>query len=224
MNHYFQHSLDMATEKPDELIGSEGGSVGDALVVIFGLTCLGVLEVRPKFVVDMGERLLEIGGGRDVDGIGEARLEREVETEVGVEWRDFGRFVRMIVVGEFGEGKEVDPVVLIVRNEGAEISLQRLVRTLSQTVGLGMIGRRVFDGDLKMAGEFGPEARDEGRATVGDDGVRETVVTEDTVEEEPGETGSVRRFSGGNEMSIADETIAHAEGPRWCCSCATWEV
>ena len=46
-------SLDMATEKPDELIGSEGGSVGDALVVIFGLTCLSVLEVRPKFVVDV---------------------------------------------------------------------------------------------------------------------------------------------------------------------------
>ena len=115
----------------------------------------------------------------------------------------------MVVVGELGEGEEIDPVVLIVRNEGAEIHLQRLVRTLSQTVGLGMVGRRVLDGDLEMAGELGPEARNESRAAVGDDGVRETVVTEDAVKEEPGETGGVERFGSGDEVGVAGKPIAH---------------
>ena len=60
---------------------------------------------------------------------------------------------------------------------------------------------------LELAGELGPEARDEGRAAVGDDSVGKTMVAEDSIEEEPGETGSIERFSGGDEVGVASETI-----------------
>ena len=61
--------------------------------------------------------------------------------------------------------------------------------------------------DLKLAGEFGPEARDKGRAAVGDDAVGETMVAEDTIEENPGKTGSIEGLSGGDEVGVAGETV-----------------
>ena len=61
--------------------------------------------------------------------------------------------------------------------------------------------------DLKLAGEFGPETRNEGGTTVGDDGVREAVVAEDAIEKEPGETRSVERFGGRDEVGVAGETV-----------------
>ena len=44
-----------------------------------------------------------------------------METVVREERSHLGRLVRMVVIRELGEGKEVDPVRMVVRNVRAEV-------------------------------------------------------------------------------------------------------
>ena len=82
--------LDMATEQPNELVGTEGWGFGNMAIVVLGLTFLREFEIRAKFVVYTREVSLEVGGGGDVDRDGKTRRERRVETVVRKERSHFG--------------------------------------------------------------------------------------------------------------------------------------
>ena len=47
---------------------------------------------------------------------------------------------------------------MIVRNVGAEVGLECLIGAFCEAVGLRVVGGRVFELNLEMAGEFGPES------------------------------------------------------------------
>ena len=130
-----------------------------------------------------------------------------METVVREERSHLGRLVGVIVVREFGKWEEIDPIVLVVRDVRAEVPLKGLIGALRETVGLRVVRGRVFVVDLELAGELRPESRDEGTAAVGDDRVGKTVVAEDSIKEEPGETGGVERLCGGNEVGVTSKAV-----------------
>ena len=96
--------FDVTTEEPDELVGGERGHVRNATVVVPRLAVLRELEVRAKLVVNTGDVVVEIGGSRDVDGIGKTGSESGMEAEVREERGHFCRLVSVDVVGERSEG------------------------------------------------------------------------------------------------------------------------
>ena len=150
--------LDVTAEEPNELVGLVGGGFRNVAVVVLRLTLLREFEVRAELVVDAGEVLLEVGSCGDVDRGRETRRERGVEAVVGEERGHLRRLVLMIVVGELGEWKEIDPVVLIVRNVRAEVRFEGLIGALGEPVGLRVICGRVLVVDLELSCEFSPEA------------------------------------------------------------------
>lgn len=54
-----------------------------------------------------------------------------------------------------------------------------------------------------------PELGHEHGSTVGDDGIRKHVKAEDSIEEEPCETGSIDSLIAWDEVGCASETVAH---------------
>ena len=59
-----------------------------------------------------------------------------------------------------------------------------------------------------MTCELSPKTRDKCGAPIRDDGVGEAMIAENTVEEEPGETGGVERLIARDEVSVARESVA----------------
>ena len=82
-----------------------------------------------------------------------------------------------------------------------------MIGALCESVGLWMVGSRMFVVDLELSSELGPETGDKGGAAVGDDGVGKTMVTEDAIEEKPGKTGGVERLGGGNEVGVTSKAV-----------------
>ena len=131
--------FNVTAEEPDELVGGERGRVGNATVVVLRLAVLRELEVRAKLVVNTGEVVVEIGGSRDVDGIGKARLESGMEAKIREEGRHFRRFVGVVVVGELGEWEPFCPVVLVVVKEDPEVLLQLLIDAFRLSICLWVV-------------------------------------------------------------------------------------
>jgi hypothetical protein len=77
-----------------------------------------------------------------------------MEIVVGEDRRLSGR-------GVFGEGKRVEPIILLVRAVHTEISLQGLIGALREAVSTRVIGGRVSGLDVKTRGESFPEIRNE---------------------------------------------------------------
>jgi len=59
---------------------------------------------------------------------------------VGEEWGDHGRRVQCVVVCKLGQGKEVDPIILLVVDIHPKILLQDLIDLFSLTISLWMVG------------------------------------------------------------------------------------
>jgi hypothetical protein len=57
-----------------------------------------------------------------------------VVSVVGVEWGDSCGGVLGIIIDEFGEGKELVPIILLIVAEDAEVLLEDLVNTLGLAV------------------------------------------------------------------------------------------
>ena len=73
-----------------------------------------------------------------------------METVVCEERSHLRRLVGMVVVRELGEGKEVDPIGLVVRDVCAEVCFERLIGALRETVGLRVVRGRVLVIDLEF--------------------------------------------------------------------------
>ena len=64
-----------------------------------------------------------------------------VVTLVCKEWRNTSGFRRSVVVGEFSEGKECRPVVLLIGNIMTKILFQHLVNPFGLTIRFGVVSR-----------------------------------------------------------------------------------
>ena len=62
---------------------------------------------------------------------------------VGVEWGDSCGGVLGIIIDEFGEGKELVPIILLIVTEDAEVLLEDLVYSFHLAIRLWMKGCRL---------------------------------------------------------------------------------
>ena len=76
-----------------------------------------------------------------------------METLVSKEWGDHSGRVGPVVVCELGQGKEIDPVVLLVVDVHPKILFQDLVDTFSLTIGLWMVGSQKVGFDPQQLAE-----------------------------------------------------------------------
>src|SRR5260221_2988927 len=74
-----------------------------------------------------------VGRGRQDGGEG-----TRIEAHKGIKWGGFCSGVSTGVVGEFREGEEFGPIVLMHRGVGAEVLFEFLVNTFGLTVRLRM--------------------------------------------------------------------------------------
>src|SRR5882724_3088419 len=72
----------------------------------------------------------------------EGNLELRMEALVGEERGNHGCRVRCVVVCKLGQGKEVNPIVLLVVDVHPKILLQDLVHLFSLAISLGVVGGR----------------------------------------------------------------------------------
>lgn len=203
--------LDVASKQPNELSGLIARTVLYPPVVVSGLPVLRILELDAKLIVKTCKACSKVRSCGDRGFVDETGFERRVMSVGREERRLAGRFVRVIVERELGDGQVIDPVVLLVGGIGAKVGLERLVGTLLETVGLRVVGSRVFEFDLKQRGKFFPKMRNKHRSAVRNDGVWKAVVAEDAVEEEPSQLGSRHSFLTGNEVRIARQAVADDE-------------
>lgn len=69
----------------------------------------------------------------------------------------FGGRVFGIVENELGEGKVIDPIVLLVGTIGLKVGLECLVCSFGKTISTRVIGSGVSSLDIESRGECGPE-------------------------------------------------------------------
>ena len=171
--------------------------------MVQGVTILGVFDVFDKFVVEDTEAFSVFFGS----GNGDLRLlevdgEARMVTVVGIKRRVIGGFLNGVVVCEFGDREEGDPVVLLVVAVDAEILFDDLVHAFGLAVSL-----RVERGGQTRLGteefrEGCPELRGEDRSTIGHEGFWEAVESDDVVHKQASE------FRGGRGLVARDE-VSH---------------
>ena len=79
---------------------------------------------------------------------------------VGKEGRGTGRCTRSIVVGEFSEGKERRPVVLLVVAKYSEVLLEGLIELFSLSVSFQVIARGEVNFHIQRFSEGAEETED----------------------------------------------------------------
>src|SRR5882672_9194386 len=112
-----------------------------------------IAEVLVEFLQIWSNRVSSIQHNRF-----KGNFEFGVKALVGKEGGDHGGQMRSIVVCEFGEGQEVDPVVLLVVDVYPKILFQDLVDSFSLPVGLWVVGCREIGLDTQHLGEQSPKA------------------------------------------------------------------
>ena len=153
--------LDVSPKKPYELIRLVDGGGSNAFVVVARLGVLSFTKVCTKLFVQSRETMSEVRGSRGRGSDRDAGIKRWVVAEISVEGGGVRGGVGVVVVSELGEREVVDPVVLLRRNVGAEVSLQRLICTFGETVCLRMVHGRKVEARLEEGRELLPERRDE---------------------------------------------------------------
>src|SRR3981189_1452729 len=82
-----------------------------------------------------------------------------VLTVVDHKWRKLSSTMNSIVMGEFGDRKPLNPVILTMVNKDAKILLKFLVDTFCLTISLWMVSCRCSGLDTKKAIEFSHNLR-----------------------------------------------------------------
>jgi hypothetical protein len=113
----------------------------------------------------------------------------------------------VVVEGEFGDGEEVGPVVLMPVGVGAEEVFEDLVGALDLAVSLWVVG----GGEVAArAHEFkgtAPKAGGEGGCAIGGQVVGETKRADDVEKEEVGEVGGGGCFVAGYDLDHLGEVV-----------------
>lgn len=126
---------------------------------------------------------------------------------VGVEWRDSGRSVRSVVVSEFGNGKEVRPVGLLVIAVDPNVLFQGLVDALDLPVSLGVVSRGKVHLDVKQVTQRAEEVRGELGASVRRNVTRGAVFGEDMDEEKASELFGSNGVDGREKDGLFGEAV-----------------
>ena len=183
--------------EPNKVADGEG--VGGAVGV--GVTLIGEAgrtEMPLKLRKEEGKRVRKDGGGwggERGEGVGAG-----LKAVVCKEGRGVGGGVERLIVREFGEGKEGNPIVLVKGRETTEVLFERLIDSFSLSVGLRMKRGGEMDRNAEFRAKEFPKTRDELRAAVRNNGGRETVETKDGSEEEAREIGSRDAGGAGDEV------------------------
>ncbi len=175
--------LDIASSEPDKVSLFKFGGRRCVSVKVSGLVSLRFFKFGLELSANSSEPVSEITRCRVCCILRDAWLEAGVKAVVCEERRMTCRCIFEVVVSKFSERQVIDPVILLVRAVRAEVSLECLVGTLGKAVCARMIGRRSVERELQLACKFIPEFGDEEGTAVGDDGFRNSVVTENSVDE-----------------------------------------
>src|SRR6202030_4476794 len=95
------------------------------------------------------------------------------------EWGNPRSGARGIVVGEFRQGEEFGPVVLLIIAVTTEVLFQRLVSSFRLSVALWVVPRSEVQGHIEDLAQRVEKTRDELGATIGGDVQRNSVFRED---------------------------------------------
>jgi hypothetical protein len=174
---------------------------------------LGVLS-KADLVLDAfveGLEGLEMRGRGRVDGFFEGKDVKRWKRVIASRSKEGGGFGGSrdgVVVREFGERKEVAPVVLVVTAEDAKEGFDDGVRALVLADGLVMMGGGEVRGGAESDEEGFPEGGDKGAASIGWDVGLEAMGADDGVKVLGGQSGSVEAGVGiGDEVDHLGEVV-----------------
>src|ERR1700730_9569056 len=198
-------------ERSEELFGKLSGGSGHAEILRFNidsgsdleLRCRSPAGIRQTLIVtlrigDLGmEFLVELvqvhsefsGTDRSYFAFRVHQYIRMI-TLVREEWGNPRSGARSIVVGEFRQGQEFGPVVLLIIAVTMEVLFQRLVSSFRLSVALRVIPRGEVQGHIEDLAQRAEKTRDELGAMIGGD-VRQDSMFRQDVEYE--QTSQLRR-------------------------------
>ena len=134
-----------------------------------------------------------------------------MKTVVGIEWRHLRRFLRSVVVSELCERKQVEPVVLFVVAEDAEIGFQSLIHAFCLTIRLWVERCRLASINAENRQKRRPEMRCKNGSAVGDNCIGDSMKSDDVGDEELGEVWSIESLGAWNEVTHLGHSINEHE-------------
>src|SRR3984893_11639214 len=187
-------------ERSEEIFGKLSGGSGRTEILRFNIDSGSDLELRCRSpagirwtliatlrIGDLGtEFLVELiqvhseflGTNRSYFAFRVHRYIRMI-TLVRKEWGNPRSGARSIVVGEFCQGEEFGPVVLLIIAVTTEVLFQRLVSSFCLSVALRVIPRSEVQGHIEDLAQRAEKTRDELGAAIGGDVQRDSVFRED---------------------------------------------
>ena len=98
-----------------------------------------------------------------------------MKTVISEEERHLGGFLRETVIRKFSKRKQVEPVVLLMIAEDAEVSLEGLIHSFCLTISLRIKSCRSPKINFENGGKGRPEVGGKNRAAIRDNEVRKAV-------------------------------------------------
>jgi hypothetical protein len=129
----------------------------DVTVEILFLSFLSILKFGLEFLMNFVGSLGEIfssGYGRYV---GDGRGKGGMIAVIGKEGSFLGGGIFGVIEDELSEGEVINPIVLLVGTIGLKISLERLIRSLSETIGMRVVCGGMTSLDIESRGERSPK-------------------------------------------------------------------
>src|ERR1700730_4383082 len=198
-------------ERSEEFFGKLLGGSGHAEILRFNIDSGSDLELRCRSPAGIRQTLIATlrVGDLDTEFLVELvqvhsefsgtdrshfafRVHRYIRmiTLVRKEWGNPRSGARSIVVGEFRQGEEFRPVVLLIIAVTTEVLFQRLVSSLRLSVALRVIPGSEVQGHIEDLAQRVEKTRDELRAAIGGDVRRDSMFREDVEYEQ---TSQLRR-------------------------------
>lgn len=97
------------------------------------------MKFSTKFFMYDVETFGKVSSSRYSGVFSEFGLKSGMVGVIGKEWRFFGGVVFRVVEDKFSKREIVDPVILLIRKVGSNVSLKCLIGTLCETISVRMI-------------------------------------------------------------------------------------
>lgn len=200
--------LDVATQKPNRIARFKVRSRETPLVGPESVLVKGFLDVGPGSLVNRFQAL-EVFLRRGYRCLGESDGKARIVPLVGEERRHTQRRVVRGVVRKLCQRQQVNPIVLEVVAENAQMLFHRLVNSFSLAVRLRVESGGQVGTDVQHLEEFLPPLRSEGGTTIRDNVRGQAMLAEDMSEKLGGEGLGVVGLICRDELRLFGETINH---------------